>query len=344
MKAALLFGPGDLRVVERPVPRVRPGTALLRVDACCICGSDLRIVQHGERRIEGPRILGHEIAGTIVAVGEGVTSLAPGDRVATGADLPCGRCPFCEGGRPNNCAANLAMGYQFDGGFAEYVLLEREAIAGPVGTFPPGFPAAEAALAELLACGLHAWSRVGEGSGLDVVVFGAGPAGQVLAMLARLREGAGRVFVFEPRDGRRASALRWADEAHDPFAVDPVEVVMDATSGRGADRVFCACADPSTHEQAVRMLATRGVVNLFGGLAPGTPPPLLHSNALHYREGTVTASHGSTPSDFAQALRLVLDGGIPAGALLTHEVPLDAIHEGLDLARSGAATKVVVRP
>ena len=124
MLAALWHGPHDIRIEKKPIPEVLPGSVLVKVKACAICGSDLRIKGDGNPRINAPRILGHEIAGEVVKLGDGVDNYAIGDRVSTGADVPCGNCNHCKSGRPNCCDLNLAIGYQFDGGFAEYILLD----------------------------------------------------------------------------------------------------------------------------------------------------------------------------------------------------------------------------
>ena len=136
MLTAVWHGPNDMRLEERPVPEVVYGSVLVKVKSCAICGSDLRILGEGNPRINPPRILGHEISGEIVEVGEGVINYVVGDRVATGADVPCGECDQCKSGLPNCCNINYAIGYQFDGGYAEYVLLDPRVVKyGPLQKF-----------------------------------------------------------------------------------------------------------------------------------------------------------------------------------------------------------------
>ena len=119
MLSGILHSPGQFEVESCDVPNPQPGELLIRVFACAICGSDLRIMSNGSPRIKSPRIIGHEVAGEVVEVGKGVNSYTIGDKVSLGADIPCGECDFCRSGMSNCCQINYAIGYQFDGGFAE---------------------------------------------------------------------------------------------------------------------------------------------------------------------------------------------------------------------------------
>ena len=124
MKAALLDGVDKIVLKEVATPTIKPGSILLKILACGVCGSDLRILSSGNNRVKYPAIIGHEIVGEVVAIGEGVSGFSNGDRLAVGADVPCGECVWCTSGNGNCCDVNYAMGYQFSGGYAEYCLLE----------------------------------------------------------------------------------------------------------------------------------------------------------------------------------------------------------------------------
>jgi len=342
MKAAVLHGPGDLRIEHAPTPQAPPGGVLVRVEACAVCGSDLRIAAEGNARIVGPRILGHEIAGEVVAVSPGVSQVAVGDRVSTGADVPCGACPPCLAGRGNNCATNYAVGYQWDGGFAEYVAFHSLVVdGGPMATFGPELPFDHAALAEPLACCLNGFERAPLAPGGTLAIFGGGPIGLLLAMVGRELFGARDVIVVEPVAARRAFAARFADCVLD--TTDPVAAILDRTNG-GADALFTANPVAATHAQAIAAVAVRGVVNLFGGLPHSQPRVPLDSNWIHYREATVTGSHGSTPAQHARALRLIESGRVPVHDLITDTTDLAGLPAALDRARRGDALKVIVRP
>jgi len=345
MQAAVMMGPGRLELQEVPTPRAEAESVLVRVRACAICGSDLRILRYGNPRVVPPQIIGHEIAGDVVEVGAGVTKLQVGDRVAIGADVPCGECAACESGYSNNCRINLAMGYQFAGGFAEYVLLEPRVVRyGPVHVIPEGLSYQVATLAEPLACALNGYERVGLGPGETVVVIGAGPIGCMLVELGRFL-GAGKVIVVQRSRPRLELARQFgADACICTLDEDPPARVQEVTGGRGADVVFTANASPEAQEQALGMLAFRGRLNLFGGLPPGSRPISFDSNLVHYREAVVTGSHGSVPRQHRRALELLARGSIRGERYLTHHYSLAAIGEAFATAAAKEALKVVVEP
>lgn len=328
MLAARWHGPLDLRLEKVPIPKVAPKSVLVKVYACAVCGSDNRIFRFGDARVVSPRTIGHEIAGKVVDVGSGVTRFRPGDRVTVGADIPCGECDHCRAGRPNCCQTNLAIGYQYDGGFAEYLLLEPLVVEqGPIQKFSSGLDYEIAALAEPLACCLNGYQRVLGASpvGGTVVVFGAGPIGIMLTMLAPLK-GADRVIVIEPNTERRQAALvAGADVSIDPEKLDSVKTVMNLTDGKGADMIFTACPSLESQRDAMAMVATRGVVNLFGGLPKDTPKLEIYSNEIHYKEACVTGSHGSTPEQHKEAIELIERKVISVEQLISRRLSLPAL-------------------
>ena len=347
MLAAVWNGPDKLELQERNVPEVIPGSILMQVKSCAICGSDLRIVKNGNPRIVAPRILGHEASGEIVAIGEGVTEFSIGDRITTGADIPCGECEHCLSGRANCCEINFAVGYQFDGAFAEFMLVNPLIVKyGPIKKFSKKLSWEVAALAEPLGCCINGYERAlyKKGSGGNVVVFGAGPIGLMLISLGKIL-GADRIICIEPSAVRRSMAITFgADVTLDPHAEDVVEKVMHITNGVGGHAIFTACPSITAHEQAIAMVAKRGVVNLFGGLSKTSPAISLLSNHLHYKEAYITGSHGSTPKHHADALAMIEDGIFDAESLISKSFKLKDIHLAYDLAASGLAAKVIIKP
>jgi len=345
MKAAVLTALRKLEVLEVPTPEAGDDEVLVRVRACLVCGSDIRILNYGNPRVKPPQIMGHEIAGDVAAVGANVSKFAVGDRVAIGADVPCGACLPCEAGYGNNCRTNLAMGYQFPGGFAEYVRLEAPVVRfGPVHRVPENLDYDTAALAEPLACAINGYERVGLSAGETVVVIGAGPIGCMLIEYGRLL-GAGRTIVIQRSKARLEAARRFGADAYfSTLDGDPVAFVLEQTSGDGADVVFTACSDPEAQEQAVRMLNFRGRLNLFGGLPPGSRHIDFDSNFVHYREALVTGSHGSVPRQHALALKLLASGAIDGRRYFTHAFALDQAVDAFATAASKEALKVSVRP
>jgi len=345
MLAAVLTAPGTIELQDLPVPQPDADSVLVRVRACALCGSDVRILHHGNPRVRPPQVMGHEIAGEVVAVGERVSKFAVGERVAIGADVPCGECEACEAGMGNNCATNLAMGYQFAGGFAEYVLLEPRVVRfGPVHRIPGGLSDDVATLAEPLACAINGYEVAGLRPGETVVVIGAGPIGCMLVEYGRFL-GAGKVILVQRSRTRLELARPFgAQVAFSSLDQDPVARVQAETGGRGADVIFTANSSPEAQEQALQMLGFRARLNLFGGLPPGSRPISFDSNLVHYREAVVTGSHGSVPRHHALALRLLAAGAINGERYITHRYPLTEVHEAFKTAASGEALKVILHP
>jgi len=347
MKAAVFESLDRMVVREVPDP-VLPDehSLILKVESCAVCGSDIRIYHHGNPRVIPPQVIGHEVAGRVIAVGSAVTRFKVGDRLATGADVPCGECRWCREGLANNCATNYAIGYQFPGGFAEYMPLNAITVRhGAVHHIPPVLSYDQATLAEPLACCINGLELARIALGDTVVVIGAGPAGCMLMRLAR-SFGATRVLAVQRSRRRVEQALHLggADEAFCVEDDDPVVAVRRATGEEGADVVITANSSPETHAQAVQMVRNRGRVNFFGGLPKGSPPISLDTNLVHYKELLLTGSHGSVPRQHRLALDLLAAGTIRAQDFITHVFPLDEIGAAFAAAEGHAGMKVVVHP
>jgi len=344
MKAAVLEELDKLVVKEVPDPVVGPDDALVKVYSCAVCGSDVRIFHHGNNRVHTPAIIGHESSGEIVAVGERVTGFAVGDRVALGADVPCGECAVCKAGYGNNCRINYAMGYQFQGSFAEYVPLNRIMINfGPVHKIPDSMSWDEAALAEPLSCVLNAVEFTGIGLGDVVVVMGAGPIGCMIIPVA-IMCGAAKVIAINRSPGRLEFAKNvGADVVICSSEEDQTERVLEETGGLGADVIFTANPSPQSHADALKMAKNRGRVNLFGGLPAGSKVEL-ETNLIHYKELLVSGAHGAVPRHHRQAVDIIASGRIDIKAFISHRYPLEQIGEAFGVAESKAGLRVVVKP
>jgi len=344
--AAFWNGPESLTVKGIPVPEIKPGGILLKVESCSICGSDLRTYRHGHKRIKPPQVIGHEIAGKIVAVGKDVRGFREGDRVSLGADIPCGSCEFCKGGNPNCCQTNLAIGYQFSGGFTRYMALDPLVVSeGPVCKISDSLDYDIAALAEPLACCLNGYEKGRLKPGGKVAIFGAGPVGIMLASLGRTL-GASDIFLIDPNKERLVKAGNIVKDLTTiwPPEEGPVESVMEYTRGSGVDLAFTACPVAETHSQAVNLLATGGIVNFFGGLPANSPPLTVDSNLIHYRELCLTGSHGSTPLQHRQAVELLESGSMQGGKFITAKFGLTDIRKGFLHALSQEGLKVIIKP
>ncbi len=345
MKAAVLEGIEQITVKEVETPKVTDDSLLLRVRSCAVCGSDLRIYHHGNPRVKPPQIVGHEIAGDVVEVGSRVTRFKVGDRVAIGADVPCGVCGFCRDGTGNNCITNYAMGYQFPGGFAEYLLVDPMVINyGPIHKIPDNLDYDEASLAEPLACCINglelAWVSLGD----VVVIIGAGPVGCMLAELARYM-GAKKVIVSQRSKTRLEMARKYdIDVLISATEEDFTERVLEETDGLGADVILTAASTLEAQKLAIPVVKPRGRINLFAGLPKGTEPLSLETNIIHYKECYLFGSHGSTPRHHRLALEILSSGRIKAKKFISHRFGLDQIMDAFNMVESRQGMKVVVNP
>ena len=346
MLAAELRAPDEIVVRDLPVPELDPGDLLLKVKATTICGTDVRIYRGKKTKgVRYPSIIGHEFSGEIVQTNGDGGGFVEGDRVGVDPVVPCGFCEYCLSGMENVCANRRAIGYEFDGSFAEYVRIPKEAvIAGNVRRIADTVSWEAAALAEPLACCINGQQRVGVGVGDSVVVVGAGPIGLMHLKLAKLA-GASFVLVSEVHEHRRATALTFgADRVSDPRTESVREAVATVTGGRGVDVVIVAVGHPGAAEEAITWVKKGGRVSLFAGFAPGASITI-DPNSVHYNEVTVTGASALKRRDYALAMDLVASADFGIDRLVTHRFALKDITEALRLSELGASSiKVAVHP
>ncbi|PDP85455.1 alcohol dehydrogenase [Glycomyces fuscus] len=346
MLVARFYAPGDIRLEQAPEPTAGPGQLKIAVVNCSTCGTDVKISRHGHHHIRPPRVIGHEIAGRIVEVGEGVTGWSEGDRVQVIAAIPCGNCTECSDGRFTVCSRQESMGYHYDGGFAEYMIIPESVLAvDGVNRVPENIDLAEASVAEPLACVLNGQEIAGVGEGDTVVVMGAGPIGCLHVRLARAR-GASKVYLVDINRGRldMSADIVQPDAAVCGEETDAVEEVLRLTDGRGADVVITAAASGRAQEDALRMVARSGRISFFGGLPKDAPIIQLDSNAVHYREISIFGANGSSPEHNRRALELISSGAVPVADLITERMALSDVHKAIETVASGTAIKVTIQP
>ncbi|MCM8769535.1 MAG: zinc-dependent dehydrogenase [Candidatus Omnitrophica bacterium] len=344
MKAAILKSVENLELEEVPEPKPGPGELVIQVKACAVCGTDVKVYHHGHKHIVFPRITGHEVSGVVIKCGAGVTNYQPGDRVIVAPAIPCGQCHYCRRGYQTMCDQLKAIGYHYDGGFAEEMKVPAAAVAnGCVNHIPQGVSFTEATLAEPLACVINGQKLSQVGLGDTVLILGAGPIGCLHAQLARA-VGAGQVILAEVLPERLKMAEFTGAILVDLSREDIVEKVKQLTAGRMAERVIVAATSHQAQEKAVELVAKRGSVNFFGGLPKEKPVINLNSNLVHYGEFMIVGTHGSAPRDNELAIGLIARKDITAKAYLTSILPLEQIHEALHLAEIRQGLKVVVTP
>jgi threonine dehydrogenase-like Zn-dependent dehydrogenase len=357
MKAVVLRGPGNLAVEEVPMPPVGQGQVLLRVRACGICGSDLRYLagenpwaQHtlGLRLPNPPRmILGHEVAGEIAQVGDGVPGARVGERVVALAFKGCGRCEYCASGQPNLCAETQHLGHgagwaglEYNpGGMAEFCPLWAEMAY----RLPDHVSFEEATLLDGAGVAVHAVNRASLDRGDAIAVIGCGAIGLLILQVARaLHEARVLAVDVEPKPLQLAAALG-AQSTLDATAGDPVAASAEFTEGRGPATVFNTVGDRESVAAGMRMLRRGGIQVL---LAVGTESLDLPATALS-GERILTTSANNTYEEFECALRLLGEGRLNARPLVTHVLPLSEALRGFEIAEHKAnygAIKVVLMP
>jgi len=346
MKAAVYLGPEEVEIREVPKPTCGPNEILIKVGACAICGTDVRIYYNGQKNVVPPAVTGHEIAGTIEEVGGNVEGYEVGTKAVVVTPVGCGRCRFCRSALHNLCVDFKAIGYDFPGGFAEYVLINEKAVRqGNVIPAPDSLEFDEGSLVEPLSCCINGAEYLNISLGDVVVVIGAGPIGCMHAELAK-SYGATKVIMIDTVDERceLAKQATSADVFLNSTKVDPVEAVMDETDGLGADVIITACSAGIAQQQALKMAAKRARISFFAGLPKTKPTIEFDSNLLHYREISVFGAFASHASDYARALALIASRKIDARKLITKRIPLDDIVSGFETSRSGHGLKVVVHP
>ncbi len=346
MLAAVFEGIDRISLREAPLPEVGGGDLLLRVRAATICGTDLKIIAGEKTRgVRSPCILGHEIAGEIVAVGAQVTDWRVGEHVTVAPVIACGECFYCRRDLENLCPGRKALGYEYDGGFAEYLLVPATAVsAGNVFRLPTDLSCEAAALSEPLSCCINGQDNMGGiKPGETVLIIGAGPIGAMHLQLAKAVPQT-RVIVSETLAGRRRMAVEnGADSVHDPDDADLYERVMDETSGIGADKIILAVGIADLVKDLLRLARKNGAINLFAGFSANARTRL-DLNEIHYRQIHISGASASTPSQFKVALGMIATGVIDAGALVTERFPLEQFEDALDCARAGRGLKVAIMP
>lgn len=328
MKAALLTAPNALEIVESDLPVAGPDEVRVRVVACGLCGTDLHTLAGNNALVRYPTIPGHEFVGVVDAVGECVSSLKTGDRIAVDPSRSCGHCIKCRSGWPNLCPDKGGHGSRFPGGFSEYVVAREESCV----VLDEGVSWNRAVLSEPLACVLHGMDRLGPVLGKKTLVFGAGTIGMLAASL--LIEGGAQVQMVELSETRQQIARSWGircEASADDFDDESLwDVVVDATGV------------PAAIQQAVT-LVRRGGSMLMLGVAPQDQTIELSPYRVNWHELTIIGSMAIRQS-FQRAVELLPQISAPLESLVTHALPLEELSDGIDLVRSKHAMKVVVSP
>lgn len=340
MIAAVLYGKEDLRLEQIETPRAGAGELVVRVGAALTCGTDLKVYRRGYHAmmLRPPIPFGHEVAGIVAEVGEGVTSFREGDRVVALNSAPCDRCFFCLRGQQNLCEDLLFN----NGAYAEYIRIPARIVQKNTLLIPSGIPFEYAALAEPLACVVRGLEETAATPGDSMVVIGAGPIGLMFMHVAQL-SGMEVIAVVKRDDQVSTARLFGASHVIQTTAVEDVVVATRGLTGagRGADSVIEAVATPATWEWAVDMVRKGGVVNFFGGPPSGTRVAF-DTNRLHYGDITLKASFHHTPATCRTAFELITSGRFHCAEAITDRVGLKEVPELFSrmLTRTGGSREI----
>lgn len=344
MKAAVFEGIENIAVKEVPVPQCEDTGILVKVEACGICGGDVRNYHNGLKDGIQSQIMGHEIGGVVVEAGSKVTRFKVGDVVATAPDVSCGECYYCRRGLVNLCMSHKMLGTHWPGGFAQYVYLPEVVLKrGFVEHVPHGLSFEHAAFAEkasaVVAC--QEYNNVSLGD--TVVIIGDGPVGCLHVEVARAR-GASKIIVIGLD---KLAFVEQFKPDHIFSNADPEKVtqeVLKLTDGVGADIVISAVPTIRPQQQALEMTRKRGKMVIYGGVPKNNRMTSLDSNLIHYNEISVVGAFSYPSTGVEKALKMIHEGRISVDKYVTMRVPLEQLVDGMKAIEQGKALNVMVRP
>jgi L-iditol 2-dehydrogenase len=350
MRAAFMTAVNAIEVRDAPEPGLDPRGAILRVEACGVCGTDARTFFNGDPRADPPWILGHEPVGVVEEVGPDATlpqGVVLGGRVFLGSILTCGDCRWCTEGMQNLCEHHLLYGFApFPGAYAEYAAVPPIAVKNLI-PLPHDLPADLATVADPFACALNGVEMLDVRLGDTVLILGAGPIGCWQAVMARDR-GAGKVFLSDVNRGRLDLALSavggFVDDAWVAEEDGGAAALLERTNGVGAERISVAAPSKQAQQAALEMASKRALVVYFAGLPKHDPVSPLDMNQLHYKELTIRGAYGATPRQYRITMDYLTRRRADLAAVVTHRFPLERIADAFETIRSGAGLKMIIEP
>lgn len=348
MKAAVIKKSGLIQIEDAPTPKASAGEVLLEVEACALCGTDQRVLT-GEKHVDVP-IVGHEIIGAVAEAGPGVQGARQGQRFAVQTVIGCGQCPPCKIHRENLCEKGFAaMGYQFNGGFAEYILMPKAAVdQGCLIPVPKDLPADVGTLIEPLSCCVNGMKYLPLETTEHLLIFGGGIIGVLNGLVGRAR-GAKAITIMDVSQPRLELLKRLGlpfDNLVNSSRTDPAAWVKEATGGRGVDAVVVAASIKALVTEGLGLLRRGGHISIFAGLPKSNPVEPVDLNRIHYYELNVHGANSSAREDYLKARDLLVSGKIDGRPLVTHRFRLDQFHEAVKTQSDPASgsLKVIILP
>lgn len=344
MQAALMYGPGDIRIEEVERPTCDPDGMILKIMVVGLCGSDIRNLHSDSKKGKYPFIYGHEIVGTVEETGELVNSYKIGDRLFLFPGTYCMECEECISGHSENCSNAEVAHLAGTGGFAQYIAVSGEKIRrGGIYRIPDEVGFEAASLGEPLTSVYACLENIKVEFPDTLVIIGAGPIGCFMAKLAKMR-GANKVIMIDISEKRLLMSKDFGvDITIDSSKEDSVAAVLLATKGRGADKVISATPANSTQTESIHMVRKGGLVVFFGGVPKGSLTEL-DCNLIHYNNIWIKGHFGASYIQSKKAFELAISPDFPADRFITHRLPLRDIKKGIELTKTGDAIKVVLLP
>jgi 2-desacetyl-2-hydroxyethyl bacteriochlorophyllide A dehydrogenase len=336
MKAFQYQGNNKFSVVRKDIRRLVDGEALVKVEACGVCGTDLHIVD-GVSRSVPPIILGHEFHGIVTELSDKLSTFQSGDRVAIDPNIYCGTCYYCRRGLVHLCSSLQALGVDIDGGMAEYCIVPVSQLY----KLPESFPTEFGVLIEPVSCAIHGIDRAGIRQGDTVVILGGGAVGLLMLLLAR-RAGASRIILSEPVEFKRETAhAMGADIVLDPTKQDVRDAVIQET-GVGADIVVECVGKPETMQLSLQLARRGGAVLLFG-VCPVAQKISIEPHHIFVNELTIMGSY-INPHTFDRAIAVIASGIVPSDVFPTKAFSLEEVPDALTSLRRGESLKNIIYP
>ena len=340
MRIAMYYSNRDVRLEEMPTPKISAGELLMRVEASGICGSDLL---EWYRLPKVPLVLGHEVAGVVAAVGEGVERYKVGDRISVAHHVPCNTCHYCLTGHHTVCETLRRTNFD-PGGFAEYVRLPAINVDRGVFPLPDEMSFEEASFIEPLACVLRGQRLAHMQPGHSVLILGSGITGLLHLKLAQAL-GAGRIIATDVADYRLEAASRFGADVVTHAKEYTPAYLKQVNDDRLADLVIVCTEAASAITQALQSVERGGAILFFASVPPRVTVPLSLNDLFFRNEITLTSSYGGSPADYATALELIHHGRVHVQDMITHRLGLAETGTGFQLvAQAQDSLKVIIEP
>lgn len=340
-RAAVLYGPEDLRLEDIPIPEIGPDEVIVQIKACALCGSDLAAYLGKHPKIVFPIVMGHEFVGVIHQKGKNVSGWEIGQRICGGPGLPCGKCDPCRRGRTNLCVSARSIGFNVNGAYSQYVKLPQQNLY----FLPDSVSFDEGSMIQTLTVAYNGVKRRGEVKVQDrVLIFGCGPIG--LCALGSAKASGAKVFMVDTLDYRLEIAKTMgADGTFNSAKVDVVKEVLDMTQGRGVDKVIEAVGGEQdvTIGQTTQIVKRGGLIVVIGTFS--TNKTTLRITEFKARELELRGSQGG-PGAWEDCIDLVASGKLRLEPLISHRMSLEEVEKGLQIMKSKTENvmKVIIRP